>query len=150
MPLVDEDLGLGDERVEEQEGPPAPMRLGYETDDRMECPDCGSDMVLRRGKYGLFYGCIAFRDRGCRGGVSCNEYGDPRGIPGNQATRAARKEAMDTLERVKDKLPAEVQSQIRDAWGPVGALNEQNARALANRLKYEAGERDRWSRLGED
>ena len=30
------------------------------------CPICGGDMVLRKGKYGLFYGCSNFPKTGCK------------------------------------------------------------------------------------
>ena len=30
-----------------------------------KCPVCGEDLVIRRGKYGLFIGCAGFKN-GCR------------------------------------------------------------------------------------
>lgn len=34
-------------------------------DESIECPRCGSSMILRKGKYGKFYGCLKFPR--CRG-----------------------------------------------------------------------------------
>jgi len=34
----------------------------------MECPICGSEMVIKSGKYGEFYGCVNFPK--CKGSKS--------------------------------------------------------------------------------
>jgi ssDNA-binding Zn-finger/Zn-ribbon topoisomerase 1 len=57
----------------------------------MECPDCGSEMVQRKGPYGHFYGCNTYPE--CRGVISCDKSGKLTSIPGDAATRNARKEA---------------------------------------------------------
>ena len=57
----------------------------------MECPDCGSEMVLRHGPHGRFYGCSAYPN--CKGTVSCDREGNPTAIPGDAETRQARIEA---------------------------------------------------------
>ena len=36
------------------------------------CPDCGSNMILRKGKFGSFYGCNAFPN--CRGTRTNRDY----------------------------------------------------------------------------
>ena len=38
---------------------------------KIECPDCGSDMVLRNGPRGPFYGCKSYP--GCRGIINVGE-----------------------------------------------------------------------------
>lgn len=32
----------------------------------MRCPECGGDMILRKGKWGDFYGCSNYHPRGCK------------------------------------------------------------------------------------
>jgi len=60
------------------------------------CPDCGSDMVLKRSKYGFFYGCIRYPTCRCTHGATSD--GEPLGIPGDEETRQARMEAHEMLD----------------------------------------------------
>ena len=64
----------------------------------MKCPDCDAGMKLRSGKHGTFWGCVTFPE--CRGAISCNEDGTPKGTPGNAETRAARQEAHKVFDRL--------------------------------------------------
>lgn len=56
----------------------------------LECPDCGANMSLKNGKFGLFYGCDTYKETLCRGSVSADKHGEPLGQPVNAATRRAR------------------------------------------------------------
>lgn len=41
-----------------------------EPDEDVRCPDCGSPMIMRDGKYGLFFGCVNYTETGkakCKG-----------------------------------------------------------------------------------
>lgn len=58
---------------------------------RHPCPDCGAPMILRRSRYGLFYGCARFKV-GCRGAHGAHPDGRPMGVPGDAVTRRARHE----------------------------------------------------------
>jgi len=60
------------------------------------CGDCGSPMVLRGSKYGLFYGCSTYPE--CRGTHGAHKNGTPYGIPANKATRIWREQAHDAFD----------------------------------------------------
>ena len=55
------------------------------------CPDCGGSMTVKRGRYGLFFGCENFNRTLCRGSISADRHGNPAGIPGDKETRTARR-----------------------------------------------------------
>lgn len=62
------------------------------------CADCGSEMTLKKGKFGKFYSCNRWPE--CRGGQSAHPSGKPMGRAGDAETRAARTKAhtaFDTL-----------------------------------------------------
>lgn len=69
---------------EAEEHAPKPVRSS------LVCPDCNAYMTLKHGKFGYFYGCMAWPTTGCRGSVSADPFGVPRGAPVNEATRRAR------------------------------------------------------------
>jgi hypothetical protein len=62
------------------------------------CPDCGSDMVLRPSRFGLFYGCARFPK--CRSAHGAHENGDPLGIPANKETKRLRILAHEIFDRL--------------------------------------------------
>ncbi len=55
------------------------------------CGDCGAPMVLRRSRFGQFWGCTRWPD--CQGKHGAHPDGSPMGIPGDATTRQARIEA---------------------------------------------------------
>lgn len=72
-------------------------------DQEIACPDCGEAMKIRRGKHGVFYGCIDYP--ACKGTASCDKDGNLKGIPANAETRAARTEAHKCFDQLwKSKL----------------------------------------------
>lgn len=54
----------------------------------LPCPDCGLPMELRKGKYGLFYGCSGFPH--CDVTHAAHPDGRPLGVPADRETRKAR------------------------------------------------------------
>lgn len=68
--------------------------------DRLEhpCGDCGSPMVLRGSRYGLFWGCTQFPQ--CRGTHGAHPDGEPLGIPADKATKRKRIEAHDAFDQI--------------------------------------------------
>lgn len=54
----------------------------------LQCPDCNSQMVLRQGVNGPFYGCKCFPT--CRGTHNATASGAPIGRPANKVTKDAR------------------------------------------------------------
>lgn len=64
------------------------------------CADCKAPLALRLGRYGRFYGCVMFPETGCRGGVSADETGRPKGWPGDATTRAARRRVVRHFEQL--------------------------------------------------
>lgn len=61
----------------------------------MPCPEPGCESLLRRrqSRYGLFYGCSAWRSTGCTGGIGCHPDGRSLGVPADKETKRARIEA---------------------------------------------------------
>jgi len=45
------------------------------------CPHCSSDMVLKHGRFGWYYGCLKYPK--CKSSISADRYGEPRGKPIN-------------------------------------------------------------------
>lgn len=66
----------------------------------LKCPDCGGTLMMRRsGKLGRpFYGCTKFPE--CRGCHGAHFDGSPLGVPGDRATREARKRAHELFDKV--------------------------------------------------
>jgi ssDNA-binding Zn-finger/Zn-ribbon topoisomerase 1 len=59
------------------------------------CPDCGTAMLPREGRFGHFLGCSRFPD--CRGAHAANARGEPVGTPANAKTRRLRHHVMNAL-----------------------------------------------------
>lgn len=60
------------------------------------CGDCGAPMVLRRSRFGQFWGCTRWPD--CHGKHGAHPNGSPMGIPGDATTRQARIQAHATFD----------------------------------------------------
>ena len=104
--LDDESLGFADEpRAAFLKGGPK-LRSESELTEQfprqrrdLKCADCGSNLVLKDGKYGIFYGCVKFRDTGCKGAHNCNKTtSEPLGFPADTETRKARREAHEVFD----------------------------------------------------
>lgn len=54
----------------------------------IKCPECGVQMLLRKSKFGLFYGCSDFPN--CKATHGAHADGTPLGIPGDRETKDAR------------------------------------------------------------
>jgi len=68
---------------------------------KLKCADCGSKLVLKDGKYGIFYGCVKFRETGCPGAHNCNKTtAEPLGFPANSETRKLRREAHEVFDKL--------------------------------------------------
>ncbi len=61
----------------------------------LPCPDCGSDMRLRTGRFGRFYGCSRYP--ACRGTHTATRDGEPAGIPADAKTRRMRAAVIEVL-----------------------------------------------------
>lgn len=65
----------------------------------LQCPDCGARLVLKDGKYGIFYGCEKYQETGCKGSHNCNKTtAQPLGIPADTETRKARRNAHEVFD----------------------------------------------------
>lgn len=62
------------------------------------CPECGSAMVLRTSRYGLFYGCVEYPR--CKATHGAHKDGRPLGTPADAATKKARIRAHDAFDRI--------------------------------------------------
>jgi hypothetical protein len=63
------------------------------TEHDLVCPECGAPMKLKPSRFGLFYGCSAWSDTGCKGSHGANKEGRPHGTPANAETKKARRAA---------------------------------------------------------
>ena len=70
------------------------------SDPEITCADCGSPMVLRDSKYGLFYGCTDFPT--CKGTHGAHPDGSPLGIPADAETKLLRRQAHVVAESIWD------------------------------------------------
>lgn len=61
-------------------------------DPELTCPECGKKMMLRRGKFGWFYGCLAWPKCLCTHGAH-QQSKLPLGTPCDTETRRARIQA---------------------------------------------------------
>ena len=70
----------------------------------MQCPECGSEMILRQtnkfkyknGEPRKFYGCSKWPN--CKGTHGADPQGNPLGIPGDHETKKMRIKAHDIFE----------------------------------------------------
>jgi len=80
--------------------------------DKLVCPDCGADMVLREGKYGRFYGCIHYPQ--CEGAHGIHQTtGELLGIPANKETRKMRIKTHKAFDELWKNAPKEEQRNRR-------------------------------------
>lgn len=66
----------------------------------LACPDCGAPMRLLVSREGgpPYYGCSRFAETRCPGAHGADLKGAPLGVPGNRATRDARRRAHDAFD----------------------------------------------------
>jgi ssDNA-binding Zn-finger/Zn-ribbon topoisomerase 1 len=78
----------------------------------LTCPECGSPMVLRDGKYGKFYGCINYPE--CTGAHGVHQRtGKPLGTPATKETRKMRTKAHNVLDKLWKGVPKKDQGDRR-------------------------------------
>jgi ssDNA-binding Zn-finger/Zn-ribbon topoisomerase 1 len=65
----------------------------------LDCPECGSPMLLRKGKFKQFFGCSRWPI--CSGTHGAHPSGEPLGVPANEETKRARRNAHAALERIE-------------------------------------------------
>jgi len=63
------------------------------------CPDCGADMVMRKGKHGKFFGCTRYPACMAAHGVH-QTTGKPLGTPADKETRKLRIKAHDAFDKL--------------------------------------------------
>jgi ssDNA-binding Zn-finger/Zn-ribbon topoisomerase 1 len=80
--------------------------------DKLVCPDCGADMILKDGKYGKFYGCERYPACEAAHGAH-QETHKPLGIPADKKTRAMRIKAHKKFDKLWKKIPEKHRSNRR-------------------------------------
>jgi hypothetical protein len=75
-----------------------PNQLPLGTKLEHPCPECGSAMLLRQSKFGLFYGCIEYPK--CKAAHGAHADGKPLGTPANPETKKARIRAHDAFDEL--------------------------------------------------
>lgn len=63
----------------------------------LKCPDCGALLILKDSKFGIFYGCVNWRETQCKGSISCNRSAIPLGFPVDAETRKLRHQAYEAI-----------------------------------------------------
>lgn len=97
------------------------------------CADCGSPMVLREGKFGLFYGCVKFP--ACKGSLTAKKDGSPLGTPADKNTRKSRVQAHYVFDQIwKEKLPDP--SYIKEVVVPGRWLERKSAQEMNRHKAY--------------
>ena len=78
---------------------PAPAILPIGTVLAHPCAECGSAMVLRDSRFGLFYGCAAYPT--CKATHGAHKAtGEPLGIPADEPTKVERMAAHALFDRL--------------------------------------------------
>ena len=70
------------------------------TEYNLDCPECGAPLVLKKSKYGLFYGCQDYYFSGCKGTYGAHADGTPLGNPTDSLTKKARILAHENFDRL--------------------------------------------------
>jgi ssDNA-binding Zn-finger/Zn-ribbon topoisomerase 1 len=77
--------------------------IGRAMKDKLVCPDCGADMILKDGKYGKFYGCERYPQ--CDAAHGAHQHTEkPLGIPADKATRVMRIRAHKAFDKLWKKI----------------------------------------------
>lgn len=64
----------------------------------LACPDCGTAMLLRDGRFGPWYACPRYPE--CDGAHGAHPDGSPKGIPASRPVRQARIRAHEAFDRL--------------------------------------------------
>ena len=64
----------------------------------INCPLCGSKMVLKKSGYGYFYGCTEYTQTGCKSTIGAKRNGTPVKIPESFQEKEAKLQAKKQLE----------------------------------------------------
>lgn len=112
------------------------------------CPECPTGkMQLRHSKFGLFYGCSAYPT--CKASHGAHKDGRPMGIPGDKATRVARKFVHTVFDRLWKDEPGHPRVMTRqeayewvqktlglhEAEAHIGRFTEEQCRTLVAAVK---------------
>lgn len=139
-----------------------PVKLAPNERYDLRCPDCGDFLRLFRykllGEGGLAYGCRRYSDTGCKGNLSANSDGSPRGVPGDAETRRWRRMAHETFDHLWSGKDARMSKDDAYVWlrrrfdlldgQGIGFLDRQRCERLVELVKAEWPEhRTAWDRL---
>lgn len=168
--LEDSSFGFSDGPPPVRTGPLMATRLRTkeELDDEfpnqrrdLVCPDCGSPLILKDSKYGIFYGCSQWRETSCKGSHNCHRRtAEPFGFPADAETRQLRKEAHDWFDRLWARdYKGELNREDAYVWlgqtlnlGPgeahISRLNKDQCKELIRAVRWRLGDANRFERIG--
>jgi len=129
------------------------MKLKVTRADSLEgaCPECGSDMVLRKSQHGKFYGCIRYPD--CKATHGAHDNGRPYGIPANEDTKKWRIQAhadFDSLWKGKTAVMSRSRAYVwlqkvmgieKSSEAHIGSFDAKQCRRLIALVKLRATEK---------
>jgi ssDNA-binding Zn-finger/Zn-ribbon topoisomerase 1 len=130
------------------ETPPEIVQLDGKTIKQypLVCPDCGARMLLKMGRYGVFYGCVEYPRCSCAHG--CHTNGKPFGIPVDKETRQARTEAHQAFDWVwRERLMRRSEAyawlckimDLAEDEGHIGMFTKEQCEKLIQKVKAFSG-----------
>lgn len=146
---------------------PAQLRTSEELDRAyprqrrdLVCPECGKKLILKDGKFGIFYGCETWHETGCKGAHNCHkDTAEPHGRPADQATRDKRKEAHAIFDKLwagggmrRDSAYGWMRTQLglSEEEGHIGMMDIPMCDRLIQLVRRQLGDVTRFERIDDD
>ena len=92
------------------------------------CPDCGASMVIKRSRYGWFYGCVGYPQ--CKGTHGAHPDGAPLGRPAGRRVKDARIKAHNAFDQLWQ------QADLLECYDPKDDKARQRIRRAARNRAY--------------
>lgn len=122
------------------------------------CPDCGAKLVLKDGRYGIFYACEKWNETSCRGSHNCNKRtAEPLGVPADGATRRLRMETHEILDQLwksgrmsRNETYQWLSKVMGMVDAHVGKFNDDDCRRAIKLCRKKLGIETRFDRINEE
>lgn len=104
----------------------------------MDCPECNGNLILKKSKYGKFYGCTNYPK--CQATHGAHPNGKPLGIPGDNDTKLSRVELHNALDKKFCENRKEIYKWLKKSLNKssnkahIALLNESECNNLLSKL----------------